>query len=365
MDSASSNNRSVRIPSLDGLRAISILLVIVAHFLHGFGITDLNVGSLGVRVFFVISGFLITGLLIRELDKTSTIRLAKFYYRRTLRIFPPYYFFLGVMLILALAGGAADLFRSFARAFAYVCKYIDPLRWDLGHTWSLSVEEQFYLIYPGILLLLRPRKTTFLLGLLMLVSPFVRIADFQMFGEARWVGMGFHSNVDALAAGCLLAFIRPKLHANTSYLKILNSRLIILVPLIILVLHSQADHPNIFAILVSIVNVLIALGLDFAVTNYENNAFGKVLNSRPLVTLGVMSYSIYLWQQPFLDPYSGAWFTKFPFNILGIAVCSCFSYFAIERFSLRQRQKWESKIFGEKTPRPALDDSPSVVATRS
>ena len=99
-DSTTSNNKPGRIPSLDGLRAISILLVIAAHFLHTVGISDLNVGALGVRVFFVISGFLISGLLISEIDKTSTIRLAKFYYRRTLRIFPPYYFFLGVMLLL-------------------------------------------------------------------------------------------------------------------------------------------------------------------------------------------------------------------------------------------------------------------------
>ena len=219
-------------------------------------------------------------------------------------------------------------------------------------------------MYPGILLALGKGKTKLLLVLLILVSPIVRLADFQMFGQARWVGMGFHSNADALAAGCLLAFLRPLLHDNLIYRKILNSRLIVLVPLGILFLHDQADHPNIFALSVSVVNVLIALCLDFAVTNHENNAFGRVLNSRPLVTIGVMSYSIYLWQQPFLNPYSDAWFTTFPLNVLGIALCSCFSYFAVERFSLKQRQKWENRIFGPKNVRPVLDDRSSVVSTQ-
>jgi peptidoglycan/LPS O-acetylase OafA/YrhL len=88
------NNQKNRIPSLDGLRAISILLVILDHFLSnlGFPINTFLFGNLGVRIFFIISGFLITSILMEEIEKTSTINLVKFYFRRTLRIFPAYYF---------------------------------------------------------------------------------------------------------------------------------------------------------------------------------------------------------------------------------------------------------------------------------
>jgi len=91
-----------RIPSLDGLRAIAVSLVIACHFGNDFGVPDVfNLGDLGVRIFFVISGFLITGLLLKEIDRTGKIGLTSFYFRRTLRIFPAFYFYMGVMLLLS------------------------------------------------------------------------------------------------------------------------------------------------------------------------------------------------------------------------------------------------------------------------
>lgn len=100
----------------------------------------MGLGNLGVRIFFVISGFLITGLLLKEIEKTNTINLVKFYFRRTIRIFPPYYFFLLVLLCLSLLGYIQISQRSFSMAFAYATDYHKPDNWHLGHTWSLSVE---------------------------------------------------------------------------------------------------------------------------------------------------------------------------------------------------------------------------------
>lgn len=338
-----------RIPSLDGLRTISILLVVISHFLYTIGFSDkLNLGQLGVRVFFVISGFLITGLLLKELDKTSTVNLGKFYFRRTLRIFPPYYFYLFVILLFSLIGTIDTPLASFLPAFTYTSNYIHPNTWNLGHTWSLSVEEQFYLIYPGVLLLFGRRKIVWLLGFLIIISPFVRVLSFRFFGdvEAVWITKGFHSNADALAIGCLLAVSYNYLHRNHFYLLLLNSKMIILAPILIFVFNAQIDHPIIYlGISFSVCSLLIALCIDWAVTHYDDNFVGRFLNSSPMVMLGVMSYSIYLWQQPFFNHQSSAWFTVFPYNLIGIALFSCFSYFVVEKISLQWRQSLESKIF--------------------
>lgn len=337
-----------RIPSLDGLRAISILFVIFSHFLGTIKYElSFDLGNLGVRIFFVISGFLITGLLLKELDKTGSINLKKFYFRRTLRIFPPYYFYLCVMLLVSLVSWIEIPLSFFFSAFTYTSDYLKT-GWFLGHTWSLSVEEKFYLIYPGILFLLGRKKTIWLLVLIVLVNPIVRIIDFRFLNhpDAEWITYGFHSNADVLAVGCLLAFLYSFLHRNTIYLKILNSKLLILTLPLFIIAMRQLQHPLIrYGVAFSVLSILIALYLDWAVTNYDNNFVGKALNSLPMTTLGVMSYSIYLWQQPFTLPYPRPWFTYFPFNLFGIIICSSFSYFIIEKISLRWRQKLEKKYF--------------------
>lgn len=346
-----SNIFSKRIPSLDGLRAISIFLVVASHFSYTIGFPDVyNVGNLGVRVFFVISGFLITGLLIKELDKTDKINLTKFYFRRTLRIFPPYYFYLTVILLCAVLGWMTIPLYKFIPAYTYTSNYVELNTWNLGHTWSLAIEEQFYLIFPGILLLFGRRKAAWILLSVLFICPIIRNIDFQIFHELDpiWIYKGFHSNIDTLAIGCLLALQYQYLHSREWYLKILDSKLMIFAPLLAIVASAQIEHPKLYlGFSFTVCNVLIALCIDWAVTNYQNNSIGKFLNSSPMVWVGMLSYSIYLWQQPFFNYDEPAWFTQFPFNFIGIAVCSVFSYYLIEKFSLQLRQKWETKLFSE------------------
>src|ERR1700728_1401265 len=172
------------IPSLDGLRAISILLVVVAHSSENFSRwiklplgTYLLFGHLGVSVFFVISGFLITSLLLKEWNATGTVGLKRFYVRRAFRIFPPFYLYLGIILVLVLAGVFHTSLRAFFFAAIYCTDYyLGPGSWFVGlqHIWSLSVEEQFYLLWPAALLLLGKRKAVYLAGFLILISPLLR-----------------------------------------------------------------------------------------------------------------------------------------------------------------------------------------------
>ena len=349
---------SNRIPSLDGLRAISIVLVIIGHWLHvlGYGNTG-NLGNLGVRVFFVISGFLITGLLMKELEKTSDVSLLKFYFRRTLRIFPAYYFYLSVIALAAFLGFIYVPLKSLFFASVYITDYANPSNWLLGHTWSLAVEEQFYLLFPTVLLILGIRYTKILLFLVVLASPFIRLADFQFFGsEPVWVIKGFHANMDALAAGCLLALFYKRLHQNSLYQKLIKSKIVFVLPVVILLANSQSDHPRIFlGASFTVINLLVAFCIDWAVTNYDCAA-GKILNSAPMVTLGMMSYSIYLWQQPFFNPDSQSILTQTPFNFIGLAVMALVSYHAVEKYSLKMRQTLEEKLFAKKpsTAKPRI-----------
>jgi peptidoglycan/LPS O-acetylase OafA/YrhL len=338
---------SNRIPSLDGLRTISIILVIIGHFVYVLGLGEFgNFGVLGVRVFFVISGFLITGLLLKEIEKTGKINLIQFYFRRTLRIFPPYYFYLLIIFGATLLGFLSIPLISFISPLTYTSNYFNPANWYLGHAWSLSVEEQFYLIVPGVLLLLGIRKTKILLCLVVLASPLIRVFIFKLFGdEATWVPKGFQSNMDSLAIGCLLSLFYNDLHQNSFYLKFLKSKLVFILPIIIIFLNFLTDHPIIYyGFCISVLNLLIVLCLDWVVTNYDS-AVGKLLNSAPMVTLGAMSYSIYLWQQPFFNPDDQTILTKTPYNFIGLAVMTLISYYFVEKYSLKLRKMLEDKLF--------------------
>jgi peptidoglycan/LPS O-acetylase OafA/YrhL len=349
-----------RIPSLDGLRTISVALVVLSHFLPLVGIPDKwNLGMLGVKFFFVISGFLITGLLLKEIDKTETVNLAKFYFRRTLRIFPPYYFYL-LMIFIGARYFTELPTGNFASSVTYTSNYFVPDTWNLLHTWSLSVEEQFYLIFPFVLLFFGRRKIVWLLGALILLLPFLRLADYSAFSESgkMWIYYGFHANADGLATGCLMAIFYEKLHENLFYLKILSSRLFFVIPFLLLFNNSITD-PRAFYLgaTFTISNVLIALCIDWSITNYESNFFGNLLNSSPMEQIGVMSYSIYLWQQPFLNHDTKLWFNAFPYNLIGVALFSSISYFFIERVALRWRSRAEKKLFRQNVKTTAVLES--------
>jgi peptidoglycan/LPS O-acetylase OafA/YrhL len=345
-----------RIPSLDGLRTISIALVIASHFAFAFGHTNLfNAGDLGVRIFFVISGFLITGLLMSEFERNRSISLTRFYFRRTLRIFPPYYFLLLVLLLFSLWGKIHLAAAQVLPAAAYLSDYIFPDDWNVDHAWSLSVEEQFYLLYPGVLVLFGWRRIKWVLAATIAVCPLLRLVDHDLFFAAHpiWLTKGFHANVDTLAVGCLLAIVRPRLHEFAVYRRMLASPVMFLLPLLVFVVNADIDYTNSdLGILFSINNILIALAVDSAVTNSTGLA-GRFLNSPPMVFLGMMSYSIYLWQQPFLHPNPETRYFAFPYNIIGFVACVLISYFVVERLSLRLRKRFEQ--------RPPARPSPALV----
>jgi peptidoglycan/LPS O-acetylase OafA/YrhL len=176
-----------RIPSLDGLRAISVLLVIVSHSNHTIR-NYVDIGNLGVRMFFIISSYLITGILYRDVIK-NRLNLKTFYFKRIMRTFAAFYFFLGVLVIVLLLFGLFD-WEQFWRAPIYLENYHprnlwNTKQWFAGHTWSLAVEEQFYLLIAALIYLFHKKIISekgvirFFIGITILV-PIIRIGYFRV-----------------------------------------------------------------------------------------------------------------------------------------------------------------------------------------
>lgn len=358
-----------RILSLDGLRAISIALVLIGHLAgtRGFPLradvgNALALGHVGVHIFFVISGFLITGLLLKELDKTGRIHLGRFYFRRTLRIFPPYYTLI-LVLVMAQAAGVLRLAPGdVAHAITYTSNYDSGRSWWVGHTWSLGVEEQFYLLWPAVLVALGAKRGLRVAAAILLLTPIVRLAEVQFFRVyIDGIGARFETVADAIAIGCVLACAREELHRRAAYLRVLESPLFVVVPLLVFAGSMLGNHPRLaYVVGQPIANLCAALVVDWAVT-YPAGRVGRLLNTRALVFVGAMSYSLYLWQQPFLNRSSNGWWAAFPSNLIFAATLALVSFYVIERPSLALRGWLEARgTVREVGPLPALQRDPSA-----
>ena len=338
-----------KIPSLDGLRAISIVLVVIGHLHATRGFPELGLehvlgdyGLLGVRVFFVISGFLITTLLLRELEQRGTISLRAFYARRALRIFPAAFAFIGAM---ALADwiGWIDLRRvELVAAVTYTVNYLPEPAWDIGHLWSLSVEEQFYLLWPLALARLGARRGAWLAAAFFVAAPLVRTAMRLGFSDSALEDLPiFPAGCDGIAIGCLFAIGRAWLLRQAAYVRFTGSAwMLALVPLIFVIHHLSSGYTLADLLGYPLMLLAIATIVEASTRWRHDNLASRVLNWPPLVWLGVLSYSLYLWQQPFLDHHTRALYASFPLNLVLALALAMLSYYTLERPLLRLRQRY-------------------------
>jgi peptidoglycan/LPS O-acetylase OafA/YrhL len=344
--------RSERIPSLDGLRALSIAIVVASHRAEIYDPKDprfnaawaiLANGQIGVSIFFVISGFLITSLLLGESDRNGRISLRDFYLRRALRILPPYYVFLVSILIAVRIGWIVVPYKEWLASALFYWNYAPFAKsWWLGHTWSLCVEEQFYLIWPLILVFLgigAARKTALWIVFL---APLIRIGTYFLLPAFREKLTFFLSTrADALMIGCLLAlcgaepwFASLWERANRAWVPLACAAFIFAgSPVLFSVFHFNYQ----MTIGYSLEALCIGVLLTWVVRNPSVGA-ARVLNLKPVVFMGVLSYSIYLWQQPFARN-QGVTVTQMPYNLLMILMFALLSFYGIERPALRFR-KW-------------------------
>ncbi len=348
-----------RIPSLDGLRAVSIVMVITAHFAMAYGrharpgsmmasvVGFLNLGPLGVTVFFVISGYLITHLLLIEMARTGTINLARFYFRRTLRIFPPLYVLLAVLFVCGATGIASVTIGDLWPAATYVSDYVST-GWFTRHTWSLAVEEQFYLLWPLCLRFGSIRNGKLLCLAVMCLAPATRFwAAKNSPHVARF--FCFHEVADSLATGCFLAILRAQ--GSQLYAKLLSYRFELPVIALVFALAIWPSHPSVCpvgfysTVCISAINVGIGIIL-VCVVHRTDGWLSWILNTPTLVAVGVLSYSLYLWQQCFtgLDDVANGWRTVI--NLVLIGAAAALSYWFVERPSLRLKARWECHLFG-------------------
>jgi peptidoglycan/LPS O-acetylase OafA/YrhL len=341
-----------RIPSLDGLRALSIAFVLLAHATHG--LTGLRVigrmAPFGVRVFFVISGYLITSLLLKEEEKTGTISLRFFYLRRTLRIFPPFYVFIGVVALGAALGWFTLERYDLLAALTYTTNYHHHRAWNLGHAWSLAVEEQFYLLWPFLVKYLGSGRASRVAFGAVVICPFLRFGLLLFAPDFRLgIGETFPTVADQIATGCLLACYRGRIAGSPRLLAFLRGRAFWLVPALA-VLAAQAPSAKLDSLIwQSISNVGIAF-LIWRVVDNSGEWAGRFLNARPIVFIGVLSYSLYLWQQPFFNSDSRLAVARFPMNVVMTLLLALASYYVIERPALRFRTRIERRLRAPAAP---------------
>ncbi len=200
--------RSRHLPALDGLRAVAVGGVILFHW----GLLPFAIGSLGVSLFFVISGFLITHLLLAEHEGAGSVSLGRFYARRALRIFPAYYVFLAVAFALMTMRGTPPSVRLVWSSLLYVTDYVQAFGFDrrtlASHAWSLAIEEQFYLLWPVALLALLGRRANVLLWLGVAVAVVTAWrTTLYLSGHGPHIYYAFDTRADQLMLGCALAVV--------------------------------------------------------------------------------------------------------------------------------------------------------------
>ena len=267
-------------PRLDGLRAVSILLVLTWH--SNVAALKLLHGQAGVTVFFVISGFIITTLLLREESNNGRASLRSFYIRRVFRIFPLYYLAL-LVFSLAVFAGFADDAGDYGLRLVHFLTYTNEFATDgtFGHSWSLAIEEKFYFIWP-----LLAFATPALMRSRVWVGTGLLVVTFAI---GLFLPDGYFGIYCPIIAGCVLAILA---HNARSYQ--LMSRTIAR-PAIALFLFALA----VFAILASPyghVQVLagIAVALAFPALLFGDQWMGRWLEFKPLAYVGRRAYAIYL-----------------------------------------------------------------------
>ncbi len=346
-----------RIPAIDGLRGIAIIFVIGFHGnWPGFA-----GGGYGVDLFFVVSGFLITFLLIREKTNNGHISIKNFFLRRTLRIVPAYLTFLaGYFILCALL--FRDLYPKAIESTIFSITYTTNIAFSwLGrdvlqaHTWSLSMEEQFYLIYPALVAFTSRRLAVILTALLIIVAPAWRTALFATGVDEinpMRIGYGPDTRFDSILWGCLTAYlwtskwqqrlkIRPHIHFP-----------IVLLGLALAMIPTIVDNRE---FKMTMGYTLVALGssiLLWIVLSSSTGRFSRTLSWAPLRIIGVLSYSMYLWHPTMLGltsrirsrtPDGYEWAPEV-FYILSTLLLSAASYFLVERRFLDLKDKWSSSF---------------------
>jgi peptidoglycan/LPS O-acetylase OafA/YrhL len=334
-------------PALDGLRGIAVLIVLVGH-----GPIPFLGGGPGVTMFFTLSGFLITALLLQERRGTGRVDLGRFYARRALRLLP------ALAVCLVVVAIALTMLDTELTGVWYAALYVANLAPALGaklpylsHTWSLSLEEQFYVVWPLTLLLLASTRrrwavvaavTAGIVGcalLRVLVDPDALVTQRQA------VHVGFYAlwRADALLVGCLLALLlRPALQLSRSLVGWAGA----LGMVTVLVASVQARSDLYYSLWITVVPLATAAILLWVLPG--DTAVARAMSWRPLRYTGRISYGLYLWHfpifvllRPHLEHLPGV--VEIALATAVSFVVASLSFLVVERPFLRLKRRFEPR----------------------
>jgi len=344
---------------LDGWRAISILFVLGAHctITEGFPARFTNAfnwifdGSLGVRFFFVISGFLITWLLLVEEQRSGRVDLRHFYIRRALRILPVYTAFLAVLLGLQIFTAFHLDARSWIGSLTFSTNIVGTSSWTNGHLWSLAQEEQFYLVWPGLFVLsgasARPRTAACLLSIPILACPLIRVLGYLRIMPPLFYHCMGTSSFDSIAFGCAAAVLFNHKRAEAERCissaprqMVFAGTCLILFPYILTKIFLAGILTVPLGESLQAVGFCVLLLVGIVKPNF---VFFRVLCRRWMCEIGLLSYSIYIWQQIFCSKPGAfglehAWWLAFPSWLVPVFLTAFLSYYALEQPLFRLRK---------------------------
>ena len=336
-------------PEIDGLRAIAVGAVILYHAqITILGHQPFKGGFIGVDIFFVISGYLITSIVLKELLTTGSFSFKHFYERRIRRILPALLFVMLVSLPFAWMYLLPSSFVDFSKSILYSLGFSSNFYfWHSGqqygaesgllkpflHTWSLSVEEQYYILFPIVLLITFKYFKKYLIHILIL--GFV-----TSLGSAEWTSRNYpsasfyflHTRMWELLAGSILAYVEISL-GHRSQNRILNLTLpfigLILIVHSIIFFNDKMYHPS-FYTLSPVIGVCLLIWFS-----NKDELFTKILSSGLFVGIGLISYSLYLWHYPIFAFYrysfaQGSILSEI-LIIISLFAISSFSYFFVEK----------------------------------
>ncbi|MGC2774790.1 MAG: acyltransferase [Bradyrhizobium sp.] len=299
-------HRSEVIPSLDGIRAISVLIVVVGHC----GLQALVPGGFGVTIFFFVSGFLISTLMMAEHDSAGAINVPQFYARRVFRLMPPLVLTLTIAYGLVYAGvlGGGITGRGLAAQLLYFANYYG-LFFDPGNTvpdgtgilWSLAVEEHFYIVYPLLMamllaLALRPRTIGALLATLCLAVLAWRIH--LVYAPGFFPDRTYYASdtrIDSIAYGCILALVMNPVRQRPRLTSMSSGHWAVLAGAASVLLFTLLYRSPVFRETARYsLQGLALMPLFYCAIRFADAPVFRLLNNPWVMTLGTYSYAIYL-----------------------------------------------------------------------
>ena len=362
-------------PALDGLRGIAVLIVMFYHV--GLLLPEMHHyvkgGFLGVDVFFVLSGFLITSILLKEYERSGSINLKNFYYRRFLRLIPAFWVFLLVLYLvgyLLLPGGRHDVIYenyNFFFAFTYLINWHvaanEGLQGNLTHIWSLAIEEQFYVIWSLVLYKAfgegKTRKQIFYftagaVGLL-IVTKAIRAFSGT---PTNILYNSTDTRIDAILIGCLAAMLYSWKMLPDSFYKHRGFRYSVFTAFVLalaIIINFASSDASLYYGTLSVFALCIAMIVLRLITG-EQSIAKTFLEWRPLRWIGQISYGLYLWHYLFFE-FAKMTFESFPVQLLvGVVlafIVSTLSFYLIEQPFLKIKLRLNEAEAKSAKPQPA------------